>query len=50
MFSENVISKVKKLKTSKRGELEITDLNNLYLKSNDCEVVYLENDSVWFDS
>ena len=50
MFSENVITEVKKLKASKRGELEITDLNNLYLKSNDCEVVYLENDSVWFDS
>ena len=50
MYSSSVIDKVKKLKPSKRGELEITDLNNLYLKKGDCEIVYLEKNSVWFDS
>jgi len=50
IYTSSVIDKVKKLIPSKRGELEITDLNNLYLKSNDCDVVFLESSSVWFDS
>ena len=29
---------------------EITGINNIYLKNNDCEVIYLEDDSQWFDS
>ena len=37
MYKNHVIDKVKKLNPSKRGELEITDLNNIYLKS-DCDV------------
>ena len=32
MYDNSVINKVKNLKPSNRGELEITDLNNLYLK------------------
>ena len=50
MYNNSVIRLAKTLKPSKRGELEITDLNNLYLKNNDCEVIYLEDDSQWFDS
>lgn len=50
MYKHYVINDVKKLKPSKRGELEISDLNNLYLKKGECEIVYLENDSFWFDS
>ena len=50
MYTSSVIDKVKKLNPSKRGELEITDLNNIYLKSGECDVVYLEDQSVWFDS
>tara|TARA_B100001123_G_C14934837_1_gene877236 strand:- start:16 stop:732 length:717 start_codon:yes stop_codon:yes gene_type:complete len=50
MYNFSVVKEVKKLKPSTRGELEITDLNNLYLKKNDCEVIYLEEDSHWFDS
>ena len=50
MYTSSVIDKVKKLNPSKRGELEITDLNNIYLKSEECDVVYLEDDSSWFDS
>ena len=50
MYTSSVINKVKKLNPSKRGELEITDLNNIYLKAGECDVVYLEDDSSWFDS
>ena len=50
IYEDYVIDKVKKLKPSQRGELEITDLNNLYIKNHDCEIVFLEKDCVWFDS
>ena len=50
MYDNSVINKVKNLKQSNRGELEITDLNNLYIKKEDCEIVYMERNSVWFDS
>ena len=50
MYTSSVIDKVKQLNPSKRGELEITDLNNFYLKAGECDVVYLEDDSSWFDS
>ncbi len=50
MYTSSVIDKVKRLNPSKRGELEITDLNNIYLKGGECDVVYLEDDSSWFDS
>lgn len=32
MYDESVFDKIRKLKPSARGELEVTDLNNLYLK------------------
>src|SRR5690606_30014747 len=32
IYDKTVFAKIKKLKPSKRGELEVTDLNNLYLK------------------
>ncbi|MCG3204045.1 MAG: Glucose-1-phosphate thymidylyltransferase [Elusimicrobia bacterium] len=32
IYDNTVFDKIKKLKPSKRGELEITDLNNMYLK------------------
>ena len=50
MYNNSVINNVKKLKPSKRGELEITDLNNIYLKKKDCEVIFMEKNSVWYDS
>lgn len=50
MYNNNVVNIVKKLKPSKRDELEITDLNNIYIDNNDCEVVYLDEKSQWFDS
>ena len=50
MYTSSVIDKVKQLNPSKRGELEITDLNNIYLKNGECDVIYLEEKSEWFDS
>ena len=50
MYTSSVINQVRKLVPSKRGELEITDLNNMYINDEECEVIYLENDSSWFDS
>ena len=50
VYASSVIGKVKKLNLSKRGELEITDLNNICLKGGESDIVYLENDLSWFDS
>ena len=41
---------VKDLKPSKRGELEITDLNNLYLKSKKINVELLGKGFAWLDT
>lgn len=38
------------LKPSKRGELEITDLNNIYLKNNQLSVEFMDKGYSWFDT
>lgn len=40
----------KKLKPSKRGELEITDLNNIYLNNGELSNVKLDKSFLWLDS
>ena len=40
----------KKLKPSKRGELEITDLNKIYIDKNQLECIKLDKNSIWLDS
>ncbi len=50
IFDKNVTKLVKKLKPSKRGELEITDLNNIYIKENRMNYINIKNSSVWFDA
>ena len=50
MYKSSVINIAKELEPSHRNEYEITDLNNIYLNNNDCEVVTLEEKSEWFDS
>ena len=50
MYNSSVVDIAKRLEPSYRNEYEITDLNNLYLKKNDCEVIKLEEESEWFDS
>jgi len=49
-YDEKVTKLVKKLKPSKRGELEITDLNNLYLKSKKINVELLGKGFAWLDT
>jgi glucose-1-phosphate thymidylyltransferase len=35
---------------SSRGEIEITDLNNIYIKNKKIDVVALDKSSIWLDS
>ena len=47
-FDNKVIDLAKKLKPSARGEIEITDLNNIYLKNGEMKVNII--DGVWEDA
>lgn len=49
-YDGNVSRHAKQLKPSKRGELEITDLNNIYLKNSDIEVITLGRGYAWLDT
>ena len=49
-YDQKVCSLVKNLTPSKRGELEITDLNKEYLKKNDLSAILFDEDIVWFDA
>ncbi len=49
-YDNSVIEKAKQLKPSARGELEITDLNKLFLDEDRLEVVTLNEGYGWFDT
>ena len=49
-YDENVTEYANTLTPSARGELEITDLNNLYLRKNEMTVYKLKKGSVWLDA
>ena len=49
-YDNSVIDIVKKIKPSKRGELEITDLNKEYMKINSLEVLQLGRGFAWLDT
>ena len=49
-YDKNVVSYAKKLKPSARGELEITDLNNIYLKRNNLKFQLLDSGIAWLDT
>ena len=49
-YTNNALEKVNNLTYSKRNELEITDLNNLYLKENKLKLVKLGHDIKWLDT
>lgn len=49
-YDNDVVQLAKSLKPSPRGELEITDLNNLYLAANKLHVKQLGRGHAWFDT
>ncbi len=49
LFPQNVVDKAKKLKPSKRGETEITDLIKIYLKEKKLNICNLKK-TLWFDT
>jgi len=49
-YSNDVVEKAKNLKPSKRGELEITDLNRLFLNENRLKVELLGRGYAWLDT
>lgn len=49
-YSNDVIEKAKKLKPSKRGELEITDLNNLFLEEDRLQIKLFGRGFAWLDT
>jgi glucose-1-phosphate thymidylyltransferase len=48
IYDNTVVEKVSKIKPSARGELEITDLNNEYLKDGTLDVAFVEGK--WLDT
>ena len=48
IYDDSVMDKIKTLKPSKRGEYEVTDLNNLYIQDGKCKNVTI--DGWWIDA
>lgn len=49
-YSNDVVEKVKQVKPSKRGELEITDLNKIYLEEGRLNVKIMGRGMAWLDT
>ena len=50
IYDSKVSEIAKKIRPSKRNELEITDINNYYIKKNQLSNIDLKNGSVWLDT
>jgi glucose-1-phosphate thymidylyltransferase len=49
-YDSSAVSRAKKLRPSRRGELEITDLNKSYLLDRQLTVELLESGAAWLDT
>ena len=49
-YDNKVVECAKNLKPSDRGELEITDINQIYIEENNAKVVKLGSDYCWIDT
>ena len=49
-YDNKVVEYAKQITPSKRGELEITDINNMYLKSGKLEVEKFSRGIAWLDT
>ena len=50
MYPNSVIEIAKKVKPSKRGEIEITSINNEMIKGNNLDMSFLGRGYTWFDT
>ena len=49
-YDHNVVKIAKNIKPSERGELEITDVNKVYMEEGKLQVIPLGNGYAWFDT
>lgn len=50
VYDNSVFDRIRNLKASDRGELEVTDLNNSYLKDKKLEAIKMQDDQWWTDA
>ena len=49
-YDNNVVDYAYRIQPSARGELEITDINKLYMKNHDCKIEFLNRGVAWIDT